>query len=161
MLQIKWTGNETGKQIFFGQPEGLIVHHELDLPHFFQGGLEFKFYTEVGQGGLLTSFFQTDDVVLLDNLRLTTNTVGTAEMPTTGGILVSPNPARDNLEIRSAESLKTLELLGVDGKLLKRQVVDGPVANMDLSGLENGVFFLRVQASSGGWTVKKVVKMRD
>jgi hypothetical protein len=159
MLRVKWDGNESGKQIIYGQPAGQIVHYELNLPHYFKGGLKIDFYAETGNGSLAPSYFPTDDVVLLDNLRLKTNSVGISDQLAENGILVSPNPTHDNLDIKSAEPLKTLELVGLDGKLLKREMVEGNTAKLDLTGLKNGLFFLRLQGISGIWVTRKVVKM--
>ncbi len=162
MLQVKWDGNESGKKIFFGQPEGLLANYQIGLPKFFKGELEIKFYTQLGEGSLEPLYFPTSDVILLDNLQLLTNTiVSTDEVLKAKDILVSPNPAGDFLYIRSGEPLKIVELVSTDGKLIKRETHGSASFKIDLSGVENGLFFLRMETSSGAWTVQKVVKMAN
>ncbi len=161
MLQVSWSGSAGGSQVFLGQQEGKLVHHEIDLPPFFKGSVTLKLYTEVGNGELTTDDFPFADVVLLDNLRFKTNTTDIEEAPSVNGLSVSPNPTGGSLEVRSDGPIKTLELTALDGKLLKRQAVDNHrTASLDLDGLGGGVYFLRVEAAgSGEWSVRKVVKM--
>ncbi|MCB0517692.1 MAG: M4 family metallopeptidase [Lewinellaceae bacterium] len=161
MFQARWEGNETGKAIFAGQPEGQLTHHQIGLPKYFKGELEFKFYTEIGQyGDLQPAYFTTDDVVLLDNLQLETGAVGTSEIEKGNNILVYPNPVGDRLTVRAGLGLTMAELQGLDGKLLKREVLNSNAFEMDLSGVGNGLFFLRLQTATGEWVVRKVVKMK-
>ena len=159
MMQTKWTGTENGNQVIFGQPEGVIQHHTIQLPPYFKGALDFKLYTELGHWGLYPSYLYTDDFVLLDNLKLTAPTVGTDELATNSKILISPNPSRERATIQSTDGIKTILLQNVSGQTLQTLLVNATSYDLDLKGLQNGLYFLNIQLDNGQWGVRKLVKM--
>ncbi|MBC7774233.1 MAG: M4 family metallopeptidase [Phycisphaerae bacterium] len=159
MLQAKWEGNESGNQILFGQPEGLVKHHKISLPPFFKGALDFKLYTELGHTSLDPSYINEDDFVLLDNLKLSAPTIGTNELTKDASILVSPNPAREMATIQAADGIKTILLQNVSGQTLQTLQVNATSHDLDLKGLANGFYFLNIQLENGQWALRKLVKM--
>ncbi len=159
MFQAKWTGDVLGNEIIFGQPEGELVHHGYQLPPYFKGELLFKFYAEIGQWELNPDNFNSDDFVLLDNLQLRSSFTGTDELQKEQPVQVSPNPAGGQISIRAIESMKTIALLHVNGKILRQEQVNAPTFDLDLNGLANGFYLLKIQLENGQWAVRKIVKM--
>lgn len=159
MLQAKWTGNESGNQIIFGQPEGLVKHYNIPLPANFKGDLDFKLYTEIGHWGLDPIYFGEDDFVLFDKLKLSAPTSGTNDPASGTPILVSPNPAREMATIQATENIKTILLQNVNGQTLKTLQLSAPSYELDLKGLANGFYLLNIQLDNGQWTAKKLVKI--
>lgn len=76
---------------------------------------------------------------------------------------VFPNPATDILNIRLAEqylnSGTTIELFGVDGKLVKTiPVTEGQaVQQIAVDGMVSGIYLIRLQSADGQLHVKRVV----
>ncbi len=159
MLQAAWSGDESGKEIIFGQTEDQLEHYDIALPAYFKGEMEFKFYTELGETSLDPLFFPNDDAVLLDNLQFQTDFTGTTELENGRTIFVSPNPASASLSIRSEELLNAVEIRNVNGQLLKSETVESNAFDLDISGLGNGVYLMRLQNADGSWAVKRIVKM--
>ncbi len=159
MLQAKWTGNESGNQIIFGQLEGQVKHHNIALPPFFKGELDFKFYTELGQLDPNLLFLNDDDFVLFDNLQLNAPTSGTIELNKNASVFVSPNPAREMATIQAADGIKTILLQNVSGQTLQTLQVNTFSYDLDLKGLHNGFYLVGIQLGNGQWAVRKLVKM--
>ncbi|MFN0174611.1 MAG: M4 family metallopeptidase [Saprospiraceae bacterium] len=159
MLQAKWTGNENGNQIIFGQPEGQVVHHNITLPPFFKGTLDFRLYTELGVWGVDPLVLDENDFVLLDNLKLSAPLTGTDDLATGSPILVSPNPARETATIQAADGIKTILLQNLNGQTLQNLHLNTTSYELDLKGLNNGFYLLNIQLENGTWGVKKLVKM--
>lgn len=160
MLQTKWSGTDEGKEIIFGQNEGVPQQYGYSLPDDFKGELEFTFYTEYGQYIFNESSPNFDhDVLLMDNLQLQADFTKTTELENGKSVQVSPNPANSQLNIRSENRLTAVELRSINGQLLKQEKINASVFNFPIDEFENGVYLLRLQNSDGEWVVKKVVKM--
>ncbi|MEZ4955604.1 MAG: T9SS type A sorting domain-containing protein [Saprospiraceae bacterium] len=160
MLQTKWSGTDEGEEIIFGQNEGVPQHYGYSLPDDFKGELAFTFYTEYGQYIFNQSSPNFDhDVLLMDNLQLQADFTKTTELENGKSVLVSPNPAKNQLNIRSENRLTAVELRSINGQLLKQEKINASVFNLSIDEFENGVYLLRLQDGDGEWVVKKVVKV--
>ncbi len=159
MFQAKWTGNESGNQIIFGQPEGLVVHHNIPLPPFFKGAMSFKLYTELGNWGQDPMFLDENDFVLLDNLKLSAPITSTDDLEASAIILISPNPARERATIQAADGIKSILLQNLNGQTLQNLQLNATSYELDLKGLSNGFYLLNIQLENGAWGVRKLVKM--
>jgi hypothetical protein len=82
--------------------------------------------------------------------------VGTPELSTISGVLVSPNPVRTSLNIRPADGLdyETLRVFSLDGRMVLARSF-GPV--LDVSGLEDGVYVLWLHSKDGKATTVRFV----
>lgn len=70
--------------------------------------------------------------------------------------LIFPNPVTDKLSIKSSERNFSFSITDINGRMVmsnKRQVLD----EVDVSDLKAGMYFIRVESSSGN-TVKKFIK---
>jgi len=159
MLQAKWQGNESGNEIIYGQVEGAVKQHNILLPPFFKGSLDLQMYTELGQWTLDPSYFEEDDFVLLDNLKLRAPTSGTDDLPTDFPVLISPNPAGERTTIQAAAGLQTIQLQNLSGQILHAWQVHNTTYDLDLQGLASGFYLLNIVLENGQRGVRKVVKM--
>jgi hypothetical protein len=65
-----------------------------------------------------------------------------------GKIKVYPNPAKDNLTIECPEEISKVEMFDVLGRIaLSNENVSN--ATVDISSLNNGVYFLIIHTASG------------
>ena len=69
-----------------------------------------------------------------------------------------PNPARDRVTVK-AEGLCEIAVYDVAGRQVRCQVVEGNEAQVDLSGLNQGVYFFRISTEQG-CLLQKVVLMK-
>ena len=72
-------------------------------------------------------------------------------------ISIYPNPAKNNVNIHCNNTIKTIELYDVQGRVLQSQVIDSQSSTMDISSKSKGVYFLKV-VTEKGIKVEKLVK---
>lgn len=58
-------------------------------------------------------------------------------------VSISPNPASDFLNI-TCENMKSIEILSLEGKVIKNEVVSGNITQIDISDLNSGVYICRI-----------------
>jgi len=70
-------------------------------------------------------------------------------------IKIYPNPAKNNLQItiNNNQLNKTIEILDITGKLIKTLIANETNQFIDISNLQDGVYFIRI-----GDTIKKFIK---
>jgi len=69
---------------------------------------------------------------------------------------VFPNPARDRISI-ACKTPAVVEILDLEGRLMQRLTADGTPRMVDVSGLQGGIYIIRVFTGSG-ILVRKLVK---
>ena len=85
-----------------------------------------------------------------------TNPVNTTSLIDTVVLRLFPNPVKDELwiEIQSSEQLTQVKLFEPGGKLL----LSSNAAQLNLSALESGLYYIRIQLEGGNQLVRKIVK---
>jgi hypothetical protein len=74
-------------------------------------------------------------------------------------ILFYPNPANDRLQISSGNSRYQLaELYSADGRLLKTITLEQTITTLDLAGLREGIYLVRMHGRDGVTTGKLLVR---
>lgn len=66
--------------------------------------------------------------------------------PTSLDLAIQPNPVSDVLYVNSTSTNGTLEVLSVDGKVVKTEAINGTVS-VDVNDLEAGIYILRISES--------------
>jgi Leucine-rich repeat (LRR) protein len=72
-------------------------------------------------------------------------------------ISIYPNPASSNVNINSNNTIKSVELFDIQGRLLQTQLIDKNQTSIDISEKSNGVYFLKITSEKGS-KVEKLVK---
>jgi 3',5'-cyclic AMP phosphodiesterase CpdA len=88
-------------------------------------------------------------------LRSSINT-GINDVSNPLNISVFPNPATDKLTIESSRKCE-IEILNIEGQILKRLTTQGSYTLVDLTDFANGIYIVKAQSHSG-ITIKKLVK---
>lgn len=70
---------------------------------------------------------------------------------------MSPNPASSVIEIQSQNSFSKVEILDIEGRLVKELMLDSNSYKVDVSGLCVGVYFVKVTYQGLGTVVQKVL----
>ena len=78
------------------------------------------FYAAYGDYPTIPANYDTNDFVLLDNLQLHTDFVGTSEARNEPVALIAPNPAHCSVDIWSPEAIKHIELQSVNGQHIRQ-----------------------------------------
>jgi hypothetical protein len=79
-------------------------------------------------------------VTLIDNLSAT--------------VMISPNPVSKTLRINFIMHESKIQILDMSGKLLISKNADSNIVEMDVSSLQNGIYFIRIQLQNGSLTRK-------
>lgn len=87
------------------------------------------------------------------------NNVGLEDKGKAKGLKVYPNPATDELNIQTPTNTDRLSLITLTGQRVKdRQVGKQGTTSMDLSGLSDGVYLLKIYGKDGIDTKKVILK---
>ena len=73
-------------------------------------------------------------------------------------ITVYPNPAENVLNIDAAESLSSVKVIGMDGRVVIDTDVNGNTTSIDVSGLEAGSYYYEVVSVNGDVSRSSFVK---
>jgi hypothetical protein len=84
---------------------------------------------------------------------------GVAEAVTESSFIFSPNPFSDRtaIHLRKYEKNTELEVYNAAGSLVRKQPITSAHFYFEAEGLESGIYFCRVQLSSGVVTGKLVI----
>ncbi len=75
-----------------------------------------------------------------------------------GQILVYPNPATDNVNVKSDYVINSIEVMNYVGQTVYRNnTVNGKITNFSVSNLNAGIYFVKVSTEQGARTVKITV----
>lgn len=74
-------------------------------------------------------------------------------------ITLLPNPATNNVTVRTASQLANVTIYNTLGKMVYNTVANGQEKNVDVSGFASGIYLVQVLDSKGGKTVQKLVKL--
>ncbi|MEO5775507.1 MAG: T9SS type A sorting domain-containing protein [Flavobacterium sp.] len=72
-------------------------------------------------------------------------------------ISVYPNPTKGNLNIKCDNTIKSVQLFDIQGRILQTNLVNENQTNIDISSHSKGVYFIKV-LSDKGISVQKIVK---
>jgi hypothetical protein len=85
--------------------------------------------------------------------------VGIQDVSSSAAFSIYPNPANDVLHIASDTELNSARVFDVAGKLVMEVHIGGAFSNaMDISNLNNGVYFLEIETVSGESNSSKIIK---
>lgn len=157
ILKVEWEGNESGVEYIFGQTEGELYHHDINLPPYFQGLIDFQLFTAIGNFSITQSSYAEHDVILMDNLEFRTNYNSDGEVYNGEQIYMVPTPSYGWVYINSPEIINRAELRSIDGKILKTWELKQTEFNLEFSEFKNGMYILRLQNDKGDWAMKKII----
>ncbi len=96
------------------------------------------------------------NTVMVDTVKFTFNVPLTDKEVTFQQIEVYPNPANDLLFLKSSTHIEWVEIVNSVGLVVKK--INQPKSLIDISELQNGVYFLKVE-SKEELTVKRFIKL--
>jgi hypothetical protein len=93
------------------------------------------------------------DIVSIDDIEVVANSLSVGDF-NENKVVVSPNPTRGNLFIKSDKSIKDTTVTDLTGKI----VMKGNSDNLNIGSLSNGVYLLQVEFTDGSLKTEKIVK---
>ena len=71
--------------------------------------------------------------------------------------MIFPNPTKSIINVKSENSIKSIQLYDVQGRLLQTKLTDETSSSIDISDKSNGIYFLKI-TSDKGIKVERIVK---
>lgn len=78
-----------------------------------------------------------------------------SDLSSESSISVYPNPANDIVNIQSDKEIKSVQLISVEGKVVRK---NSNSTQINLNGLPSGIYFLKIELQNGRIQFEKVVK---
>ncbi|GAB3717667.1 DUF7619 domain-containing protein [Flavobacterium koreense] len=72
-------------------------------------------------------------------------------------VVIFPNPTKSIINVKSENSIKSIQLYDVQGRLLQTKLTDETSSSIDISDKSNGIYFLKI-TSDKGIKVERIVK---
>lgn len=79
------------------------------------------------------------------------------DIPVDASIVVYPNPTKGKMEINCNNTIKSVEVYDIQGRILQTNLINQTQTMLDISSQSNGVYFLKI-ISDNGMKVQKIVK---
>jgi hypothetical protein len=79
------------------------------------------------------------------------------DVPVDASISVYPNPTKGTVNINCSNTIKSVQLYDIQGRLLQTSLINETSTSIDISNQANGVYFLKVM-SDDGMKVQKIVR---
>lgn len=110
--------------------------------------------------GVLCFFFDlcSDDFLESEQTTDTRSAEAPSVQPSGDGLVVSPNPTEGVLRVEGDGDIASVELYDTFGRLLLTRQCDGPLCILDIAGLNDGAYLLKVRFANGTVSSCKVVK---
>jgi len=83
--------------------------------------------------------------------------LGNPDFKKDSSIVISPNPAKNNISVRANSNLKSIQLFDVQGRILQTSVENKNSTTIDIGNHQKGIYFLRITTNTGT-VVEKIIK---
>jgi hypothetical protein len=74
------------------------------------------------------------------------------------GVVVMPNPAKDLVKISAKSAISSIEVTSMTGQLISKQLVQGNNAEMNVSNLTSGTYFIKVNTENNSGIYKLIIE---
>jgi hypothetical protein len=74
------------------------------------------------------------------------------------GVVVMPNPAKDIVKISAKSAISSIEVTSMTGQLISKQLVQGNNAEMNVSNLTSGTYFIKVNTENNSGIYKLIIE---
>jgi hypothetical protein len=99
-------------------------------------------------------YFDYNFPILTNTVSTTFQTLSTTDFVLDNSVVVSPNPAKNNVVIKSDNNIKSIDLFDVQGRILTTKIVHTNQSVLDISNYMNGIYFVKVTTENGIATAK-------
>jgi len=102
-------------------------------------------------------YFDYNAPIVTNEAKTTFQTLSTAGFKSDDTISVYPNPVKDLLKIQSKNTIKSIELFDVQGRILQTSPESKKETTLDLSKQSKGIYFLKITTEKGS-KIEKIIK---
>jgi len=102
-------------------------------------------------------YFDYNAPVVTNEAKTTFQLLKSQEFERDNSVRVHPNPAKDFVKIQSKNTIKSIDLFDVQGRVLQTSVENKKEAAIDLSRQSKGIYFLKITTEKGS-KIEKLIK---
>lgn len=102
-------------------------------------------------------FFDYNAPILTEEARTAFVSLGIPENQVDKSVVLYPNPATNEVNIRCNSTIGLIELFDIQGRILQTVIENDNESQLDISKQSNGIYFIRVSTENGRKT-EKVIK---
>lgn len=78
-----------------------------------------------------------------------------SDWQSSSSVLVYPNPTKDILHIQSEQNIRSLQLISMEGKIVRKYAA---TQELNIENLPKGAYLLKIQLENGQMETKKIIK---
>ena len=93
-----------------------------------------------------------------DTVKVIVKPTGIERFSNTTKLSIYPNPAKDMITVSSTMEITTLTIKDVLGNMIKQQRTGVKIANVDINGLSEGIYFIEVVIEGNSFIQKFIVQ---
>lgn len=102
-------------------------------------------------------FFDYNFPIVTNDAETVFESLNTDEFANDRSVVVYPNPVQNKLQINCANTIRTVELYDMQGRILQAFKADKMQAQLDISNQSKGIYFVKIITEKGK-KVKKIIK---
>ena len=102
-------------------------------------------------------FFDYNAPIQTNMENTTFQSLNTDDFDKDNSISIYPNPTNSIVNINSNNTIKSVKLYDVQGRLLHTKLINETTSSIDISEKANGIYFLKI-ISDKGFKVEKIMK---
>jgi Leucine-rich repeat (LRR) protein len=139
-----------------------FIFETINLDSGGHGNILFKIKTlnELSSGDMVNKradiFFDYNAPIDTGMANTTFQTLSNGNFEIDDSISVYPNPTKSNININCQNTIKSIQLYDVQGRLLETKLVEDLQASIDISEKLKGIYFLKITSDNGSKVVKVV-----
>lgn len=102
-------------------------------------------------------FFDYNFPIVTNEANTTFATLSAGNFAIDASVTIYPNPTNGMVNIKAGNTIKSVELFDIQGRLLQTGSVNDVSTAVDVSGKQSGIYFIRIKTNKGV-SVEKIVK---
>lgn len=140
-----------------------FIFEDINLQPQAHGNVSFKIKSKntLVEGSTVTQsagiYFDYNFPVITDPANTIFQTLSNPDVAVDASIAIYPNPTKGLITIECNNTIKSVQLYDVQGRILQTNVVNETQASIDISTHSNGIYFIKI-ISDNGMKVQKIVK---
>jgi type IX secretion system substrate protein len=102
-------------------------------------------------------YFDYNAPVQTNNARTMFTQLAKPDFIKDSGITIAPNPTKNTIFVKAKNTIKSLQLFDIQGRILQTSIENNKETTLDISGEQDGVYFLKITTTNGSST-EKIIK---
>ncbi|MBN8641886.1 MAG: T9SS type A sorting domain-containing protein [Flavobacteriales bacterium] len=140
-----------------------FIFDDINLGPNQHGNVVFKIKTKstLVEGNTVTNnaniYFDYNFPIETNTTSTTFQTLSNGEFPTDYSVVIAPNPTKNNVNINCNNTIRSIQLFDVQGRILMTQLANNSQSIVDVSNYANGIYFVKVTTEIGA-LIERIIK---